>query len=112
MRLFRARFGLKALMVLVVICGLLAWAMRVRRDSRPAYLYAGWLTGRDESDRIQAAQELGGQVADSSVTMAALVGGFRAPTTRRRSAANPPFHWPGLSSGWTTTTPWKRRPPL
>jgi HEAT repeat protein len=73
MKLLRARFGIRALMALVAVCALLAWAVRVSRDSRPAYLYADWLNDGDDPRRIQAALELGGQETESAVTISALV---------------------------------------
>jgi hypothetical protein len=48
-------------MALVIVCALLAWAVTVSRDSRPAYLYAGWMSVGNEPNRLQAALELGEQ---------------------------------------------------
>jgi HEAT repeat protein len=73
MKLLRTRFGVRALMALVVVCALLAWAVKVSRDSRPAYLYAGWLNDGNELNRLQAASELGGQETESKVALSALV---------------------------------------
>ena len=53
MKLLRTRFGVRALMALVVVCALLAWAVKVSRDSRPAYLYAGWLNDGNEPNRLK-----------------------------------------------------------
>jgi hypothetical protein len=66
MKLLRTRFGVRALMALVVVCALLAWAVKVSRDSRPAYLYAGWMSDGNEPNRLQAALELGEQEAESA----------------------------------------------
>jgi HEAT repeat protein len=60
-------------MALVAICGVLFWALRFSRDSRPAYLYADWLSGGDDSRRIYAAQELGGVDEEGPLVVASLI---------------------------------------
>src|SRR5947209_1219880 len=73
MKLHRKQFGVGVLMAFVGVCALLAWAVRVSRDSRPAYLYAGWLSEGDDAHRIQAAEELGGLEVESTVALSALI---------------------------------------
>lgn len=88
---FRTRFGVRALIAAVGLCALLFWAWKVSRDSRPAYLYAGWLSGGDAGRRLQAAQELGGLEADTDVTVAALIEALltdRDAEVRKRSAVS------------------------
>ena len=73
----------------VAVCALLFWALRFSRDSRPAYVYAGWLDAGDDSLRIHAAQELGGEDEDGSLAVANLIGallGDRAVAVRKQSA--------------------------
>ena len=70
---FRIRFGVQALIVAVAVCALIFWAMRVSRDSRPAYLYAAWLGDRDTARRLHAAQELGGVEEALPLVLARLV---------------------------------------
>lgn len=75
----------------VGLCALLFWALRVSRDSRPEYLYAGWLRGGDAERRLQAAQELGGLEAETGVVVPALVGAMlndKDAAVRRRSAVS------------------------
>jgi HEAT repeat protein len=69
----RIRFGVKALIFFVAVCAVLFGALRFSRDSRPAYLYAGWLGEGDDSRRIHAAQELGGVDGETSVVAASLI---------------------------------------
>ena len=69
----RLRFGVKALLAVVAVCALLSWAVRVSRDSRPAYLYTAWLAAGDNSIRAQAAQELGGVDEEISLVVTSLV---------------------------------------
>ena len=66
MKLLRTRFEVRALMALVFVCALLTWAVKVSRDSRPAYLYADWMSDRNEPKRLQAALELGEQEGESA----------------------------------------------
>ena len=91
MKLLRTRFGVRALMVLVFVCALLTWAAKVSRDSRPAYLYAGWMSDESEANRVQAALELGEQEAESKVALSALVRALlsdRAVPVRKQSAVS------------------------
>jgi HEAT repeat protein len=89
MKLFRARFGIRASIGLVGLCALVFWAMRVSRDSRPAYLYSGWLIDGDDARRDHAAQELGTLDVEPEVTVPALIKAMRTDRSarvRRRSA--------------------------
>jgi HEAT repeat protein len=91
MMVLRTRFGIRALMALVVGCALLTWAVKVSRDSRPAYLYAGWMSDGNELNRIQAALELGEPEAESTVALSALVRALlsdRAVPVRKQSAVS------------------------
>jgi HEAT repeat protein len=65
----RTRFGVRALIVIVAVCAVVSWALRLSRDSRPAHLYSAWLGAAAESIRIQAAQELGGVDEDRSLVV-------------------------------------------
>ena len=57
----------------LLLCALLFWALRISRDSRPEYLYAGWLLEGDESRRVHAAQELAGANEAQSLVAASLI---------------------------------------
>ena len=59
MKVFRTRFGIRALVAFVGLCAVIFGAMRFSRDHRPSYLYASWLSDRDEGRRLHAAEELG-----------------------------------------------------
>ena len=86
---FRMRFGVRGLILLIAVCAVLFWALRVSRDSRPAYLYAGWLSEADDSRRVQAAQELGGLDEETSVVVASLIRALltdRTVAVRKQSA--------------------------
>jgi HEAT repeat protein len=72
MRVFRTRFGIRAIIALVGLCALLFGAMRFSRDHRPTYLYARWLSDGDEGRRLHAVEELGGIGADGAVAAPAL----------------------------------------
>jgi HEAT repeat protein len=65
----RPRFGVRALIVIVAVCAVVSWALRLSRDSRPAHLYSAWLGAIADSIRIQAAQELGGVDEDRSLVV-------------------------------------------
>jgi HEAT repeat protein len=85
----RIRFGFKALIFFVAVCAVLFGALRFSRDSRPAYLYAGWLGEGDDSRRVHAAQELGGLDEDTSVVAASLIRALltdRAVAVRKQAA--------------------------
>jgi HEAT repeat protein len=89
MKFYRKRFGLRGLLVFVGVCALLAWAVRVSRDSRGAALYAGWLRDGDLALRVQSAVELGGLDADSTGVLPILIRALlsdRAVPVRRQSA--------------------------
>jgi HEAT repeat protein len=89
--LYRKQFGVAALIVFVGVCALLTWALRVSRDSRPAFLYAGWLGNGDDGRRMQAAAELGGLEAELTVPIPALVRALlsdRAVTVRKQAAVS------------------------
>jgi hypothetical protein len=91
MKIFRTRFRVRAMIAFVSLCGLLFWAMRVSRESRPPYLYAGWLSDGDVSRRLQAAQELGGIGSEADVAVPALVRSMltdSAASVRTRSAVS------------------------
>ena len=67
----------------------MSWAWRFSRDSQPAYLYAGWLGEGDESRRILAAQELGGETENGPLAIANLVHALvtdKAVAVRKASA--------------------------
>ena len=86
---YRMRFGVRALIAFVAVCALLFWALRFSRDSRPAYVYAGWLDGGDESVRVHAAHELGGEDQEGSLVVASLIRALltdRAIAVRKQSA--------------------------
>jgi HEAT repeat protein len=72
MRVFRTRFGIRAMIAFVGLCALVFGTMRFSRDRRPSYLYAGWLSDGDEGRRLHAAEELGGMGADGAVAVPAL----------------------------------------
>jgi HEAT repeat protein len=72
MKMFRTRFGIRAVVAFVGLCALLFWAMRFSRDNRPSYLYAGWLSDGDDSHRLQAAEELGRLGAQAAVAVPVL----------------------------------------
>jgi HEAT repeat protein len=83
------RFGVRALIGFVAVCALLCWALRFSRNSRPAYLYAAWLSESDDSRRFYAAQELGGTDEATSVVVASLITALLtdpAAAVRTRSA--------------------------
>jgi HEAT repeat protein len=91
MTLYRKKFGVAALMAFVGACALLAWAVRVSRDSDAANLYAGWLSDGDDARRIQAAVELGRLDAGSTVALNSLARALRvdhAVAVRKQSASS------------------------
>jgi HEAT repeat protein len=91
MKIYRTRFGTRALLAYVGVCALLFWAMRFSRDSQPPYLYAGWLSDGDVSRRLQAAQELGAVGTEGDVVVPALIRSLlndRAASVRQRSAVS------------------------
>jgi HEAT repeat protein len=69
MRIFRTRFGIRAIAAFIGLWALLFWALRLDRDSRPSYLYAAWLNDGDDSRRLLAAKELGRQDAEQAVSV-------------------------------------------
>jgi HEAT repeat protein len=86
---YRIRFGVRALIAFVAVCAVLFWALRFSRDSRPAYLYAAWLNGGDESRRVHAAHELGGEDSEGSPVVVSLIRALltdRAIAVRKESA--------------------------
>ena len=81
--------------------------MRVSRDSRTAFLYAGWLSDGDDARRIQAAVELGGLEAESTVALSALVRALlfdSAVPVRKQSAVSLARVVGKLNDGPTTVT--------
>ena len=87
---YRTRFGVRAMIVIVAVCAVVFWALRVSRDSRPAHLYTAWLgDADDDSIRVQAAQELGGVDEDRSLVVTSLIRALltdRNVEVRRQSA--------------------------
>jgi HEAT repeat protein len=91
MKMFRTRFGIRAVVAFVGLCALLFWAMRFSRDNRPSYLYAGWLSDGDDSHRFQAAEELGSLEAEAAISVPALTRALltdSAAPIRKRSAVS------------------------
>jgi HEAT repeat protein len=89
MRVFRIRFGIRAMIALIGLCALLFGAMRFSRDHRPSYLYAGWLSDADEGRRLHAAEELGRLGAEGAAAVPALIRALRtdgAASVRKRAA--------------------------
>jgi HEAT repeat protein len=86
---FRTRFGVRTLITLVAVCALLFWALRFSRDSRPPYLFSGWLSDGDDSRRVIAAQELGDMNEETSLVVASLIRALltdRTVAVRKQSA--------------------------
>ncbi len=86
---FRTRFGVRALIVIVAVCAVVFWAIRLSRDSRPAHLYTAWLGAAADSIRVQAAQELGGVDEERSLVASSLIRALLADRNvevRRQSA--------------------------
>ncbi len=89
----------------VVACALLAFAVRVSRDSQAPDLYAEWLSRGDVARRIQAAVELGGLEAESSVALSALVCALyfdSADPVRKQSAVSLARVGAKLNDGFST----------
>ena len=89
MKIFRKRFGMKAVVGCVGLWALLFWAMRFSRDSRPEYLYGDWLRTGDDSRRLEAAGELGSVGPEGAVAVPALIRAMLCDTAapiRKRSA--------------------------
>ena len=84
------RFGVGGLIVLIaVVRPFCLGPFGFSRDSRPAYLYAGWLDDADDPRRAQAAQELGRLDDETSVVVASLVRALltdHAVAVRKQSA--------------------------
>src|SRR5262249_39612243 len=72
MKMFRIQIGLRGVVALIGLCALVFWAMRFSRDSRPSHLYAAWLSDRDDSRHLLAADELGRLEAERAVAVPAL----------------------------------------
>jgi len=105
MKIFRTRFGIRAVVAFVGLCALLFWAMRFSRDNRPSCLYAGWLSDGDDSHRLQAAQELGSQEAEAAIAVPALTRALltdRTAPVRKRSAVSLAVVVNKLNDGATT----------
>jgi HEAT repeat protein len=89
MKIFRRRFGMKAVLALVALCALLFWAIRFSQDREPAQLYAGWLQIGNDSRRLQAAEELGRDEIEAATAVPALTRALLtdpASAVRKRTA--------------------------
>jgi HEAT repeat protein len=105
MKLFRKRFGIKAVVAFVGLSALLCWAVRYSQDTRPSSLYVDWLRQADDSRRLQAAGELASLEADRAFAVPPLARAMLNDTSapiRKRSAQSLAIVTSKLSDGPTT----------
>jgi HEAT repeat protein len=89
MKLYRTRYGIRSVIAYIGLLALLFWALRLRRDDQPSYVYANWLSQGDTSRRLEAALELGHLGLERSIAVPALVTALLADTAapvRKQSA--------------------------
>lgn len=89
MEMYRRRYSLRILCLAVGLCGILLWALRISRDSQPAYLYGDRLSRGSDASRLLAAEELGGLGAEAVVSIPTLARALLsdpAALVRKRSA--------------------------
>ena len=105
MKIFRKRFGIKAIIAFICLCALLCWAVRFSQDNRPSSLYVDWLRNADDSRRLQAAGELGNLGAERAVAVPALARAMLTDTAapiRKQSALSLAIVTDKLNDGPTT----------